>query len=243
MFLEGAYELENEMMHSKLNNSGYLPGQIPTTFFGSSTPAGHPYNKEPWNYFGSEGNELDAEISGSDVFAGYPSDVTDYVLVSLRSGVGVATEVCKMAAAVMADGQVLFFEGGTCCEADTQGSYYIVIEHRNHLPVMSHQPINFVNRILSYDFRSQDSYKRLFGKGQTEVVYGVFAMLAGNGDQSSAGTSPVDINVRDYSFWTQNLGENSSYFSADYDLNGDVNVQDQILALKNNGFLTDVEVR
>ena len=243
VYLEGAYEPVNQKMHTKLNDGGYLPGQIPTTFFGSSTRPCHPYNKAPWNYYGHEGSDMDAEISGQDRFAGYPSGATDYVLLSLRSEVSLPSEVCKMASVVMSDGQLLFFEESSCCEVDVDSSYYIVIEHKNHLPVMSHRPINFVNRLLTYDFRFQDSYKNLFGKGQSEVAPGVFAMLAGNGEQSNARSSAVDINVRDYSFWTQNLGENSSYFSADYDLNGDVNVQDQILALRNNGYLTDVEVK
>ncbi len=243
IFLEGAYEPSTEKMHTRLNEEGYLPGQAPVTFFGTPTEAGQPYKAKPWNYFGSEGLELDSNLPDNDGFAGYPLELTDYVLLSLRSDKNFESEVCRIAAALMKYGQLVYFEGQNCCELDTLQSYFVVVEHRNHLPVMSYEIVNFQGATLSYDFRIQDSYRNLFGRGQKEIAPGIYVMYAGNGDQSKTTSSAVDINVRDYSFWSQKSGLNSSYYIADYDLNGDVNVNDQRLALVNNGVLTDVELR
>ena len=46
--------------------------------------------------------------------------------------------------------------------------------------------------------------------------------------------------MNDLNNWFEKNGLNSAYMNADYDLNGDVNVQDQIIWLLNNGVFSDV---
>ena len=96
--------------------------------------------------------------------------------------------------------------------------YYIVIEHRNHLPVMTPTPMPVVDGVASFDFRANQSYVRLLGSGQKEVKPGVFAMYAGNGDQMTAPESPKDINSNDVSLWAMDNGKHSGYYFQDYDL-------------------------
>jgi len=53
----------------------------------------------------------------------------------------------------------------------------------------------------------------------------------------------MDINVKDLKAWIIDDGLNSSYFLRDFDMNGDVNVQDKGLMLKNNGLFSDVPIQ
>ncbi len=238
VFLEGTFDEENGLMYKRLNNLGYLPGQIPTTFFGKYTDAGQPYGHEPWHYYGEEGKGYTSK-NRDENNEDYPIESVDWVLVSLRERVDVEYATCTRAGLLMEDGSIRFMEDD-CCYVNPTKEYYIVIEHRNHLIVMSQEPQPVVDGEISYDFRVNQSYTRLFGYGQKEVVPGLYAMYAANGDQYLSGESPVDINVNDLKEWLDENGQHSSYYLMDFDLNGDANVQDKGLYLKNIGIFTDV---
>jgi len=163
----------------------------------------------------------------------------DWVLVSLREDKDIEYETCTRAGLLMKDGTIRFMEDD-CCILDPLKSYYVVVEHRNHLIVMSPDPVPVREGKVSFDFRTQNSYTALFGYGQKEIKDGVFAMYAANGDQYLDGESPVDINVSDLAEWLKENGFHSSYYFMDFDLNGDANVQDKGLYLENIGIFTDV---
>ena len=237
--LEGATEPFQELMSTELNDEGYLPGQVPSTFFGSSAQPGQPYIQAPWFYDGTEGL-LPTNASDREVYQ-YDEDVVDWILVSLRVDQSKSAEVWKAAAWLHSDGRVTFFEDPDIPASDR--GYYIVIEHRNHLPVMSHINIYESEGLLSYNFTSQDSYHALLGIGQLQSDLGEYMMVAGNGDMTIDPSSDIDINTRDLSQWILYNGANSSYFFEDYDMNGDVNIKDRILWEKNNGLFTTIETK
>ena len=235
---EGPIGEYGEEMKTRLNNFGYLPGQRPSTLLGVATDAGQPYDREPWFYAGDEGLEFDAyNPNGSTV---YPGDAVDWVLVSIRTRPDAQSTICKKSALLMASGEVVLTEFFDCCD-NLQEQYYIAIEHRNHLPIMTPTPMPVVDGIVSFDFRSNQSYTRLLGDGQKEVKPGVFAMYAGNGDQILAPESAKDINANDVTLWARDNGKHSGYYFQDYDLSGDVNVHDKAIWLQNNGVFTDVD--
>ena len=237
VFLEGPFE--NGSMSTNLNDLGYLPGQEPATFFGTATAAGQPYSAAPWNYAGEEGKDMDYITTGNSS-GNYAATAVDWVLVSLRTGTGSETEVCKQAGILNSNGQIEFVDNNGCCGLDVNETYYVVIEHRNHLLVMSHEKIGIVNNTIAYDFRTQQSYIGLLGFGQKEITSGVFTMHAGNGYQVTNTSADTDINVNDKDSWLNGNGQHSSYYFHDFDLNGDSNVQDKNLWLKNNGKFSDV---
>jgi len=241
VFLEGAFNRDDELMTNDLNRLGYLPGQQPQTFFGQFTPAGQPYNQAPWLHFGTEGDTFlqgDAPVTGRN--ANYPSTVVDWVLVSLRADVSASSTVGSAAALLHNDGSVEFIEGFGICGVDPAEDYFVVIEHRNHLIAMSHLQLPILNGTISYDFRAHNSYRRILGSGQKEITPGVYAMFAGNGDQSSAPFDSRDINPNDLTKFLIDNGLTSSYFLRDHNLSGDVNVGDKALFLINNGIFSDV---
>ena len=222
VWLEGAYQQGS--MHTQLNDRGYLPGQTPTTFMGQTTPAGQPYNQAPWWYSGTEG------IGSAD--ANYAPTVVDWVLVSLRSGTNPATTACRRAGLLHSDGHISFLADFDCCNINLATPYYIVVEHRNHLLVMSPQPVAINGTTINFDFRTQQSYTA-GGTGQTEVATGIFAMLSANSDQTTTATADTQIDAADQIDWQNVQGNHSGYYAQDFDLNGDINVQDKNLYLKN----------
>tara|TARA_Y100000385_G_C13106716_1_gene648374 strand:- start:1942 stop:7179 length:5238 start_codon:yes stop_codon:yes gene_type:complete len=239
VFLEGAFVRSEDRMHNVLYQNGYLPGQAPQTFFGNKEEAGQPYDSEPWYHCGEEGDPFDANNEGVDDLAGYPDNTVDWVLVSLRSEASPQSVVCRKSALVLDDGEIFFVEEFDCCGIDDDIEYYMVIEHRNHLPIMSPTKMPIENGKVAFDFTTSNSFVALLGTGQKEVNPGRWVMIAGNGEQSDFIESG-DINVNDLSRWSSEEGDNSGYYFTDFDLNGDVNVQDKGLVLRNFGVFSDV---
>jgi|GEM_PF-2638828 len=241
VFLEGPYDDDAQKMKHELAELGYLPGQRPTTFFGKFTEAGQPYGRTPYDHFGVEGIDNES-ASVADNYSYYDENTTDWVLVSLRTVASEEYETCTRAGRLLDDGTIVFDEDN-CCQVDPSKEYYVVIEHRNHLIVMSPTVLPVVNNEINYDFRKGNSFRSLFGFGQKEIAPGVFAMYSANGDQYLAPNSPVDINIGDQSEWLEENGEHSSYYFMDFDLNGDANVQDKGYYLENIGIFSDVPKR
>ncbi len=239
VFLEGAFMKAEDKMHNILYQNGYLPGQIPQTFFGNREQSGQPYHNAPWNHCGDEGETFDANNEGVDDLAGYPDNSVDWVLVSLRTDPSPGSAVCRKAALVLDDGEIYFVEEFDCCGIDDDVEYYMVIEHRNHLPIMSPSKMPIVEGKVSFDFTNSNSFVALLGTGQKEITPGRWVMIAGNGQQDDFIESG-DINVNDLSKWSREEGDNSGYYFSDFDLNGDVNVQDKGLVLRNFGVFSDV---
>jgi len=231
VFLEGSLigiglEVYSSQMRTDLNDIGLLPGQTPITGFSTPTPDGHPYSGAPWNHNATTG------IGFTD--ADYPSDVTDWVLVELRSDLDASSNICTHAGFVHSDGRVTFPDGCACNVTPGQ-EVHIVIKHRNHLPIIS--PLVTVDNTgqATFDFRTNDSYRLSpFDVGQIPLPGGIFAMVAANGDQTVISTSQSDIDTNDKQVWLDRNSDNDMYSPADYDMNGDVNSNDKFVWLKNN---------
>jgi hypothetical protein len=196
---------------------------------------------------GNEGDSFDSKGDLNNGNAGYPATVTDWVLVSLRDRPdGTGYPLCRKAALLHKDGRIQFVDGSfKCCDIDLDKSYWLVIEHRNHLIVMSHTSIPVTDGKVTYDFRIRQSYKVLdpFGfdyAGQREIIPGKFAMYAGNGEQSSTQQSDTDINFDDRTYWELKNGIIGRYLNSDYNLNGDTNYNDRTLWEYNNSKFTSV---
>ena len=240
VMLQGACAPEGGPMSTELNEGGYLPGQKPATYFGVATPAGQPFNQAPWFYEGSEGsNDKSNGKSNEDI---YESTVVDWVLVSLRENIKKESEVWRAAGLLHNDGYIEFFDSAMLPEDNVEG-YYVVIEHRNHLPIMTPEKVSINDGMLSYDFTKQNSFTSLLGVGQIQDDFGTYMMIAGNGELVVELSSDIDINARDLTLWIQNNGANSSYFLEDYDMNGDINIKDRIMWQKNNGLFTTLETK
>ena len=238
VWLEGSYEVTQDEMRTDLNDQQLLPGQDPVFFLGTETPVGQPYSVAPWNYNGTEGDAFNFNILGVGK-AGYDAAVTDWVLVSLRTETTASSTICTQAGLLLKDGTITFPDACNC--ALTQGQeVYIVIEHRNHLPVMTPTKVAVTASGAAFDFRTQQSFVTFTGDGQKMLEGGVFGMFAANGDQINTFGSRTDVNATDESIWTGSNSSGDIYIIGDFDMNGDVNADDESLWLDNTGKSSDV---
>ncbi len=232
VWMEGPFVPTVSQMRTTLNTTrGLLPGQTPTSALATPTPAGQPYNRAPWNYAGTEG----ANWTNAD----YQGDEVDWVLVSFRTDIEANTEIAKAAALLQKDGTITFPDRCALNIGMGVNAVYIIIEHRNHIGVMSPQAIPVTNGTLTYDFRASDSFRDITSFGQKQLPTGEWCMYGADGDQIADQVS-YDINGQDKSIWAEDNGVFDNYLDADFDLNGDVNGADKSLWFDNNGISSRV---
>ncbi|MFT6334510.1 MAG: hypothetical protein ACJATI_001249, partial [Halioglobus sp.] len=243
VLLEGAYDVATGLMTTFFNDFHILPGQDPmqssnpgAQFLGEAAPLGQPYNVAPWNYAGTEGNNYGDESINPGVSA-YPSTVTDWVLVSLREGgLFAANTVWKCAALLNSDGTVEFPAECDCIDFDDAATYYVVIEHRNHMAVMSNATSSATLQTMM-DFTMNDSWKLGIGSPQEVtqklMMDGVFVMYAANGRQDVTRT---DVVSADNTIWLNDNSQIFKYLYGDHNLNADVNSADRTMWLNNVSF-------
>ncbi|MEO1436098.1 MAG: Ig-like domain-containing protein, partial [Bacteroidota bacterium] len=232
VFLEGPFDVASGEMHTLMNTARkILPGQTPVNPLVTGTPAGNPYRGEPWLYEGTTAEET---------FAGpYDAGVVDWVLVSFRTGTGATTTVAQGNGLLYADGHVEFIEPCILRKGQVE-EVYIVVEHRNHMGVMSDTLVSITtDNELIHDFRQTESYRTTTSFGQKQVEPGTYVMFAGDGDQGADFPS-YDINGLDNIIWTTQNGFFDTYLVSDYNMNGDVNGGDIILWTFNNGISSAV---
>ncbi len=244
VFLEGPFDETSGLMTSDLSINHLLPGQDHTlspnggyALFGSDTPPGQPYSVDPWLFTGTDGSQFgDENVNPGS--SPYPSDVVDWVMISVRAnGIQVSDELFRCVGWLKADGTVIFPEECTCQQFSPGTDYYIMVEHRNHLPILSAEPVDVVDGKLVYDFTTVNTYINLFGSGQKQVLPGVYTMYSGNGSQP--GNDAYFISSLDYLIWETEQNK-IGYMYGDFDLNGRVDSNDYLLWEENQNLSSDV---
>lgn len=209
--MEGAWDGSSGMMRTVLWQNDILP-------------PGQPYNTTPWNYTGTEG--------AGWAMADYPNFSVDWVLVSLRDPLH--TVVSQAAGVLLEDGTIQLLNPMRVSGSTTQA--YVMVEHRNHLPVLSAIKVPIVNNTLTYDFTLSNSYEG--GAAGQKNVNGVWMMFAGNVDQSNP--SGYEITAADKIIWDSENGTFDVYSGADFNLDRDINGADRIMWQSNNGTFSNV---
>lgn len=104
----------------------YSGGQLTTTL-NSNLPLSQPFNLAPWNYGGKES------------ISSIPENITDWILLELRSDSQSSSMIVRKAAFLKNDGSVVETDGSSSISFDdvASGDYFVVVYHRNHLPIMS----------------------------------------------------------------------------------------------------------
>ena len=214
IFLEGPYNAVTDSMNATLNLAGYLPET-------------QPFNTSPWNYTGNE--------TVTDAFLQNSSQIVDWVLVELRTGTAAADTVDKRAGFLLRDGSVVDIDGGSKLAFDDigAGNYYIVVRHRNHLAVMSANPVTLSSSSEQYNFTTGSD--KFFGTtaGAKEIDTDVWGMIAGDINQSTivtfADVPPI-----------VNSNNSSGYYIEDTNMSGIVTFADVPLIVINNNSSSQV---
>ncbi len=198
VFLHGPYDTVADAMTTNLS------GVIPTA---------HPYNQAPWNH------------TGTEVADPMPADVTDWVLVQLRTGLDSTSTVATQAALLMRDGHIRSFDGTSPLSFSgvPANAYYLVVRHRSHLDVMSSVAVMLSGALNTYDFTSASGQvigtNAMFLMESAPDVYGLWG---GDGNATGATTAFDILNI----FLSQN-GTNG-YLSGDFNLSGGVTAFDML---------------
>ena len=104
--------------------------------------------------------------------------------------------------------------------------------------IMSPAKIPVELSTLTFDFTISDSYRNSTSFGQKQLPSSVWAMFAGDADQSDYPS--YDIKGTDKTTWFENNGVFDNYMPADFNLDGDVSGQDKSLWFENNGISSRV---
>lgn len=193
--LEGPYKATIGKMNNTLATENLLP-------------ASQPYYVAPYNYMGTE------------ALTTVTADMVDWVLVEMRSGKGPATKIESKAGILMTDGFIKSFDGTNDLSFNipSNGSYYFIVRHRNHLDIMTASPIDSAP-YMSYDFTT--NYTQAYGTEQLKVLPdGTIAMFAGDVN------SDFTIQTTDYDAWKANPAVLDVYNDADMNMDGTIQATD-----------------
>ena len=157
-----------------------------------------------------------------------PTDISDWVLVQLRTSVD-GNAVVSKSVFLRRDGRIVADDGTTTIVMNAiPGSYYVVIKHRNHLPVMTASMITLSSDTVTlYDFTIGEN--KCYGtSGVVEVETGIWAMWAGDINQDGM------VTTRDYKRWYEsNRVGVTGYQHCDLNFNASVNQNDYLVWLEN----------
>lgn len=175
--------------------------------------------------------------------ASIPSSAVDWVLVQLRDATTPSTIIASRSAFLDENGNLIddnATSGSGIGIAAPPGNYYIVIEHRNHLAVMTASAQTGLtwgtaSTVSNYDFTTSSSQFYGGADGAIELESGVWGMISGDGD----GNGQVQ-NYDSENIWKPDNGT-SGYKNSDFNLNGQVQNNDNENYWKpNNGRGTQV---
>jgi hypothetical protein len=216
-FFECCYNPQAAEMSTELNANALIP-------------LSQPYNTTPWGYNGTE-----------SVNSIPNANVVDWVLVDLRDASSAAqatggTQYARKAGFLLKDGSIVEADGITpvTFSIKPSGNYYVVINHRNHLSVMSANAITYVDDNYSIDFTNSSN---VYGgaAGMTELTTGVYGLVSGMVE-----TSDTEVNGLDKSAAWDNKNKSGGYFLWDCTLDGNVDAADRAMIFNNQHKVTQV---
>ena len=212
VYLQGAYESASGLMRDDLRTNGVLPFVEPFTTLGYTHNGGGGENIAP--------SILDTVGVNA---------IVDWVFLELRDKGDPAAILATRSALLQRDGDVVDMDGTSPVTFSnaTDDDYYLVVKHRNHLGVMSAQPVTLSRTTTVVDFTSD--LGNIFGaaNGIGDLGDGKLGLYSGDFNRNG------QVQNTDYSFMVLTLGT-SGYASGDLDLNSQVQNTDLQLKLVPN---------
>ena len=207
------------------------------------------------------GGSLQGALGTSGAMAipndGGAGNAVDVVQIELRDQTNPNTIVATTYGFIMADGDVRDFPGGAstyvaisdvnfCGVLD--GDYYVVVKHRNHLPIRSANPITLTNSnsftvgVVSLDLTNPANVYNS-SSGFCNIDAGKAYMWEGNVYDDALVSDLGEVNATDFFIVsTKNDIGATGYVTEDIDLDGDVDAVDfnMIQNGNNNLYFTDI---
>ncbi|HMS33131.1 MAG TPA: hypothetical protein PKC91_03510 [Ignavibacteria bacterium] len=192
-YLQGAYA-GSGTMRTDLNDFGEIP-------------LIQPYGTSQYNY------------NGTESVGSIPAGVVDWIYLELRETAdGAPIPSGRRAAFIKSDGKIVDLDGISPVKVNTvSGNYFIVIGHRNHLPVMSANAQTLNTTSSLYDFST--GLSQYYAGVAANLGGGVFGLFAGDANKSFI------ITASDYTVVTSNLTL-ANYNQGDVNMSGIVSAAD-----------------
>jgi len=210
---DGQAEVDVFLMTDALRENGLLPTQEPFTGLGFAQKG-----------FGG------GETVAPGVFtpAG-PDAIVDWVLVEVREADDFNNIIATRSGLLQRDGDIVDTDGVSPLRLAglPPTSYYISIQHRNHLGVMPATPLDFSTGNVEFSFLVDPDQAFGSSNGVADLGDGFYGLISGDFDRNG------QVQNTDASGLTQTLG-NPGYQQGDLDLNGQVQNIDLQLKLSPN---------
>ncbi len=210
-------EFEKKELELKVFLEGPFRDSVMTTDLAEKSilPLSQPFNRHPWNYYGDES------------VSAIPVEAVDWVLVELcdTTGAPLATQetmIERLAAFLLNDGSIAGMDGFSAptFNHSVTHSLFVVIRHRNHLSIMSANPLTEINNSYSYDFSS--GIDKVFGGNVAyrQLSPEIWGMVVGDANSDGA------VDSADILIWRPQAGE-SGYFQADFNFDSQIENRDK----------------
>ncbi len=201
VWLEGAYHTTNGEMTSTLNDAELIPNR-------------QPYANNPWEY------------GGSELADNFSEEVTDWVLLqALDANYNVvesrATFILKNG--LLSDNSTT--AGVNFYQLNPAENYYFIIRHRNHLDIVSVNPLG-LNNTSPHDFTNASNVDTSNSQLK-DMGSGIFAMRGGDIDGNGV------LTYTDFNNYTANISLSNTYTIADVNLDSIVDDLDYTLYFDN----------
>ena len=193
-FLEGPYEEGTNEMTADLSSQGLLS-------------VSHPYTIAPYNMSPQNASTI-------------PFGTVDWVIVEVRTGLQPSDEFTSKMGFLMANGQVKDLNGVSDLQFDLPPNqdYYVVLRHRNHLDVISAQPLaRSLNMAIDFTANVNNA---LGNQAQKLASDGQAVLFSGDLDHNHV------IQTTDYDKWALDPAQVAVYQMTDLNLDGIVQTTD-----------------
>jgi hypothetical protein len=203
IMLEGPFNGTD--MNTTLNSNGHIP-------------LTQPYNISPWDYTGTES------------VTSIPPNIIDWVLVGFRETAGgpetatTGTIIKERALFLSNDGYLVNLDGTRNIKINVPSvteNLYIVVWHRNHLGIMSANPLSLDVAPSLYDFTSGESQAYGGVSGHKNLGGGIYGLMGGDADYDQV------VDEQDKLVWTPYSGNTADYEPFDFNMDNEIDNQDK----------------
>ncbi len=211
--LEGPYNELTNSMSTDLKDNGLLP-------------INQPYYSVPWNY------------DGGEVFNASSYAIVDWLLIEARDIDDDELVIERTAALLDNTGYVRSTDGtlgASFYTLDENQDYYFVVRHRNHLDIMTENPLS-INNTSVYNLAVTNNVRD--GINQlTPLASGDYAMKAGDFDGNGVASLP------DFNQYLLSPSQLEGYYQLDCTLDKHTTVDDYNLYRKNASMIGIDQIR
>lgn len=183
-------------------------------------------NEQPYSgHVGGGGDETFLNsvkgITGNDA-------IVDWVKLELRDATDPAVILYTRAALLQRDGDIVDVDGSSPVNfrQAAAGNYYVALQHRNHLGIMTANTVSLSSIALALNF--SDGSAATYGANAQKDTGGTLMLYAGDANANGQ-IQNTDVE----NFWKTTVGQ-SGYQAADFNLNGQVQNTDLENFWKNN---------